>query len=407
MRKKLEEYAELALKIGVNIQEGQKLFINTPIHAVEFTRIIAKKAYEMGVKDVIYSWNDDILSYTRFKNVSMETLEDFPEWTIKQMEDLAEEGAAFLHIISPDPELLKDVDPKKVAAAAKSNSIALKKYREKVMSDENAWCVLAVPSENWAKKVYPDLNKDEAVDKLWKSIFSVARVEEGKSVEDWKNHDINLKNKVEILNLKKFKTLHYKSKGTDLYVEMSPKQIWKAGASITKGGVEFSPNIPTEEVFSMPKKDGVNGVLSSTMPLNYGGNLIDNFKLTFKDGKIVEFTAETGYEILKNLLETDEGAKYLGEIALVPVDSPISNTNTIFYNTLFDENASCHFAFGTAYRSCIEGGTEMTLEELEKNGVNDSLVHVDFMVGSEDLSIDGIDENGALTPIFRNGNWAI
>lgn len=407
MIKKLEEYAELALKIGVNIQEGQKLFINTPIHAVEFVRMITKKAYEMGVKDVIHSWNDDILSYTRFKNISIETLEEFPEWTIKQMEDLAEEGAAFLHVISPDPELLKDIDPKKVAAAAKSNSIALKNYREKVMSDENAWCVLAVPSENWAKKVYPGLDKDEAIDKLWKNIFSVARVEEGKSVKAWKNHDINLKSKVELLNLKKFKTLHYKSKGTDLYVEMSPKQIWKAGASITKGGVEFSPNIPTEEVFSMPKKDGINGVLSSTMPLNYGGNLIDNFKLTFKDGKIVKFTAETGYETLKNLLETDEGAKYLGEIALVPVDSPISNTNTIFYNTLFDENASCHFAFGMAYRSCIEGGTEMTTEELEKNGVNDSLVHVDFMVGSEDLSIDGIDENGGLTPIFRNGNWAI
>lgn len=407
MIKKLEEYAELALKIGVNIQEGQKLFINSPIHAVEFARIITKKAYEMGVKDVIYNWSDDILTHTRFKNITMEALEEFPEWVIKQMEDLAEEGAAFLHVISPDPELLKDIDPKKVAAAAKSNSIALKKYREKVMSDENAWCVLAVPSENWARKVYPNLDKDEAVDKLWKSIFSVSRVEEGLSIKTWKNHDINLKSKVEVLNLKKFKTLHYKSKGTDLYVEMSPKQIWKAGASITKDGVEFSPNIPTEEVFSMPKKDGVNGILSSTMPLNYGGNLIDNFKLTFKDGKIVEFTAEKGYDVLKNLLETDEGAKYLGEIALVPVDSPISNTNTIFYNTLFDENASCHFAFGMAYRSCIEGGTEMSEEELEKNGVNDSLVHVDFMVGSKDLSIDGIEESGIVTPIFRDGNWAI
>lgn len=407
MIKKLEEYAELALKIGVNIQKGQKLFINTPIHAVEFIRIITKKAYGMGVKDVIYNWNDDVLTHTRFKNIAMETLEVFPEWMIKQMEDLAEEGAAFLHIISPDPELLKDIDPKKVAVAAKSNSVALKKYREKVMCDENAWCVLAVPSENWAKKVYPDLEKDEAVDKLWKSIFFTSRVEVGKSVEAWKKHDINLKSKVEVLNLNKFKTLHYKSKDTDLYVEMSPKQIWKAGASITKGGVEFSPNIPTEEVFSMPKKDGVNGILSSTMPLNYGGNLIENFKLTFKDGKIVEFTAETGYEILKNLLETDEGAKYLGEIALVPIDSPISNINTIFYNTLFDENASCHFAFGTAYKSCIVGGTEMTIEELEKNGVNDSLIHVDFMVGSKDLSIDGIDENGDLTPIFINGNWAI
>jgi len=407
MMKKLEEYAELALKTGVNIQRGQKLFINTPIHAVEFVRLITKKAYEMGAEDVIHNWNDDILTYTRFKNISMETLEGFPEWEIKQMEDIAEEGAAFLHIISPDPELLKDVDPKKVATAAKSKSIALKKYRERVMNDENAWCILAVPCENWAKKVYSELGEKEAVDKLWESIFSMARVEEGKSIENWENHNTNLKSKVEVLNFNKFKTLHYKSNGTDLYVEMSPKQIWKAGASTTKGGVTFNANMPTEEVFCMPEKYGINGVLSSTMPLNYGGNLIDNFKLTFKEGKVVDFTAEKGYEILKNLLETDEGAKYLGEIALVPVDSPISNTNTIFYNTLFDENASCHFAFGMAYRSCIEGGTEMSEEELDKNGVNDSLVHVDFMVGSKDLSIDGIDENGTITAIFRDGNWEI
>lgn len=407
MIKKLEEYAELVLKIGVNVQEGQKLFINTPIHAIEFVRIITEKAYKMGIKDVIHSWSDDVLSHTRFKNISMEMLEDFPEWKVRQMEDLSEEGAAFLHIISPDPELLKDIDPKKVATATKSSSIALKKYREKAMNDENTWCVLAVPSENWAKKVYPNLEKDMAIEKLWESIFFTSRVEEGKSVENWKNHDINLKKKIEVLNLKKFKTLHYKSKGTDLYVEMSPKQIWKAGASRTKEGIEFSPNIPTEEVFSMPKKEGVNGTLSSTMPLNYGGNLIDNFKLTFKEGKVVEFTAETGYEILKNLLETDDGAKYLGEIALVPVDSPISNTNTLFYNTLFDENASCHFAFGMAYRSCIEGGTKMTEKELEKNGVNDSLIHVDFMIGSKDLSIDGVEEDGTIIPIFRDGNWVI
>ena len=407
MRKKLEEYAELALKIGVNIQKGKKLFISAPIHAVEFVRIITEKAYKMGVKDIIYNWNDDILTYIRFKNISIETLKDFSKWTTKQMEGLAEEGASFLYVISPDPELLKEIDPKKIATAAKSKSIALKKFAKKEMTDEIAWCVLAVPSENWAKKVYPGIDENKAMDKLWESIFFASRVKEGRSIEEWKNHNVNLKSRVKILNLKKFKILHYKSEGTDLYVEMSPKHIWNAGASITKGGVVFNPNIPTEEVFSMPKKDGINGVLSSTMSLNYGGNLIDNFKLTFKNGKIVEFTAEKGYNILKNLLETDEGAKYLGEIALVPVNSPISNSNTIFYNTLFDENASCHFAFGMAYRSCIEGGTEMTEEELEKNGVNDSLVHVDFMVGSEKLLIDGIDENGEKTTIFRNGNWAL
>jgi aminopeptidase len=407
MEKKLMEYAELALKAGVNLQEGQKLFINTPIQAVEFIRMITKKAYEMGAKDVIYNWNDDKLTHTRFSGIKLETLEEFPEWKVKQMEDLANEGTAFLHVISPDPELLKDIDPKKVATSAKTGSIALKNYREKVMKDENAWCVLAVPSENWASKVYPNKNKEEAIDLLWGNILDMSRVEIGKSVENWVEHNKNLKEKVEILNKKKFEKLHYLSDGTDLYVEMSPKQRWMAGASKTKDGVAFNPNIPTEEVFSMPKKNGVNGTLSSKMPLNYGGNLINDFKLTFKDGKIVDFTASEGYEVLKQLLETDEGAKYLGEVALVPVDSPISNLNTLFYNTLFDENASCHFAFGAAYKSCVEGGTEMNKEELELNGVNDSLVHVDFMVGSKDLAIDGIDGDGTRTPIFRDGNWVI
>jgi len=285
-------------------------------------------------------------------------------------------------------------------------SQVIKGYYEKVLSDKNAWSIVVVPYEAWATKVFPGVFTEEAMDKLMEMILNMCRID-GEAISNWDQHNKNLTEKVNILNENKFTAFHYKSEGTDLMVGMSPKQIWKAGASITKSGVEFSPNIPTEEVFSMPKKYGANGILSSTMPLNYGGNLINNFKLTFKDGKVVEFTAKKGYDVLKNLLETDEGAKYLGEIALVPIDSPISNTNTIFYNTLFDENASCHFAFGAAYRSCIEGGTEMSEEELDKNGVNDSLVHVDFMVGSEDLSIDGIDGSGNVTIVFRNGNWVI
>ena len=404
---RLEEYAELILGAGINIQKGQKLFINTPMHAIEFIRMITKKAFEMGASDVLYNWSDDIITQTRYKNIDIKDLEKFPNWKVEQMEGLANEGAAFLSITSPDPELLKDIDPKKIATASKAGSIGLKNYRDKVMNDENSWCVVAVPSEKWASKVYPNKNKDESMGLLWEAILDMSRVELGRSIKNWDNHDKNLKSKVEVLNSKKFKKIHYKAEGTDLYVEMSPKQIWIAGAGETKGGVKFSPNIPTEEVFSMPSKYGVNGTLSSTMPLNYGGNLIEDFKLTFKDGKVIEFTAEKGYETLKALLETDEGAKYLGEIALVPDDSPISNTNTIFYNTLFDENASCHFAFGAAYKSCIEGGSVMTAKELDESGVNDSLVHVDFMVGSKTLSIDGIDEDGNRTPIFIDGNWAL
>ena len=407
MEKRLREYAELAITTGVNIQKGQKLYINAPIHAVELVRILTKLAYEGGAGEVVHNWIDDELSLLKYSHESIEELSVFPQWKIKQMEDLAGEGAAFLHVISPDPELLKDIDPKKIAESNKANSIGLKAFREKMMNPDNAWSIIAVPNKAWATKVYPDAGVEKAMELLWNSILKCSRVGEERATQNWTEHNAKLKEKTDLMNAKKFAKLHYKSGRTDLMVEMSPKQVWKGGANDTTGGVTFNPNIPSEEVFSMPKRSGVNGVLASTMPLNYGGNLIDNFTLTFKDGRVTEFTAEKGYEILENLLNTDEGARYLGEIALVPVDSPISNLDTIFFNTLFDENASCHFAFGTAYKGCIEGGENMAEDELAENEVNTSLVHVDFMVGAADLNIDGIDEDGNKTPVFIDGNWAI
>lgn len=403
----LNEYANLAIKKGVNLQKGQKLFISSPIHAIELVRIITKVAFENGATDVVHSWLDDELTLLKYKNVTTEEMSIFPEWKTKQMDDLADEGAAFLHVISPDPELLKDIDPAKIAAANKANSLGLKAFREKTMKPDNQWSIIAVPNKVWAEKVYPNISSEKAIKLLWESILKCSRVGDDKAVENWNKHNAKLSEKTVILNNKKFAKLHYKSAKTDLIVEMSPKQVWKGGATNTTKGLPFNPNIPTEEVFSLPKRNGVDGVLASTMPLNYGGNIIDNFTLTFKDGRVVDFTAEKGYEILENLLNTDEGARYLGEIALVPVDSPISNLSTTFYNTLFDENASCHFAFGVAYKGCIEGGESMTEEELAENGVNRSLVHVDFMVGSSDLNIDGIDEDENRTPIFIDGNWAI
>lgn len=407
MKKILTEYANLAIKKGINLQEGQKLCINSPIHAVELVRTLTKIAFENGASDVVHNWLDDELTLLKYENVTLEDLSVFPAWKTKQMDDLAEEGAAFLHVISPDPELLKDIDPKKIAGANKANSLGLKAFREKTMKPDNQWSIIAVPNKVWAEKVYADVSEDKAMEMLWESILKCSRVGDDKAVENWNEHNSKLAEKTAILNSKKFSKLHYKSSKTDLMVEMSPKQVWKGGATDTTTGLPFNPNIPTEEVFSLPKRNGVNGVLASTMPLNYGGNLIDNFTLTFKDGKVIDFTAEKGYEILENLLNTDEGARHLGEIALVPVDSPISNLNTTFYNTLFDENASCHFAFGVAYKGCIEGGENMDEEELAENGVNTSLVHVDFMVGSSDLNIEGIDADGNRTPIFVNGNWAL
>lgn len=402
----LEKYAELTVKIGVNIQKGQTLVINAPLPAVQFVRAVAKKAYEAGAKNVHVDWSDEELTLIKYTNAPDEAFTEYPMWRAEGYEQMAKEGAAFLSIHASNPDLLKGVNPERIAVANKTASKALAGYRSYTMADKCAWCVVSVPTKEWAKKVFPDLSEEEAVEKLWGNIFKSTRADKEDPVAAWEEHTNNSNSKLEYLNSKKFKKLHYKSPVTDLTVELPEKHIWAGAGSINEKGVYFVPNMPTEEVFTMPKRDGVNGFVKSTKPLNYGGNLIENFTLKFENGKVVDFSAEAGYETLKKLIETDEGSHSLGEVALVPFNSPISNTNIIFYNTLFDENASCHFALGKAYPTNLEGGTQMSTEELLKNGANDSLTHVDFMVGSPDLSIDGETYDGKVMPIFKDGNWA-
>ena len=403
----LNEYAELCVKVGINLQKGQPLVINAPIEGAEFVRLVARHAYELGAKQVHVNWNDEVLSKMKYENAPMEVFENFPKWYADGLEEFAEDGAGFLSIYSEDPELLKEIDPKKIAANNKSASMALKGFRKYTMNDINAWCVMSIPTKGWAKRVFPDVSEDEAMEKLWDAIFMATRMDLEDPIKAWEDHLSNLEEKVKFLNKKNFRKLHYKSSnGTDLEVELPKGHIWAGGGGKNVKDVFFVANMPTEEVFTMPLRTGVNGVVYSTKPLNYGGNLINNFKLTFENGKVVDFEAEEGYEVLKDLFALDEGAKHLGEVALVPFDSPISNSNIIFLNTLFDENASCHFAFGKAYPTNIEGGENMTDEELEKAGVNDSLTHVDFMVGSKNLSIIGETKDGEKVQIFENGNWA-
>lgn len=406
LKKNLEKYADLAVKVGINAQKGQELVILAPISAADFVRIIAKKAYEAGVKNLHVDWNDEELSLIKFMNAPEEAFKEYPMWRAKGLEELAEKGASFLSISAQNPDLLKDVNPELVALQNKTNAIALQNWRKYIQSGKVTWTIVSVPTKEWSQKIFPELSEDERVMKLWENIFKVTRVDTENPVESWNNHLKNLNTKLDFLNGKKFKKLHYKSKITDLLVELPEKHLWVGGGLKTQNGVDFVPNMPTEEVFTMNLKTGVNGVLGSTKPLNYGGNVIENFTLTFKDGKIIDFTAEKGYDTLKGLIETDEGSRYLGEVALVPHHSPVSDTNIIFYNTLFDENASNHFAIGNAYPLCIEGGAAMTKEELEKNGANTSLTHVDFMIGSEDMDIDGETPDGEIIPVFRNGNWA-
>jgi aminopeptidase len=403
----LEKYATLIVKTGLNIQKGQTLVINSPIEGASFTRLIAQTAYQAGARDVVISWKDELFSKIRFINAPEEVFDEFPTWQKELYLSYVHQGAAFLSISASDPELMKDVNPERMVKAQKASTTSLKEYRERLMSNKNTWCVVSIPTSSWAKKVFPDLSEAEAVERLWEEIFKAVRVDTDDAVTAWEQHKAKLKTSMDFLNSNEFKSLHFKnSLGTDLIVELPENHIWLGGSEYTPDGIEFIANMPTEEVFTLPKKTGVNGTVVSSLPLNYNGNLIEQFSLTFKAGKIVDFNAKKGYEILKNLIETDEGSHYLGEVALVPYDSPISRTKTLFFNTLFDENASCHLAIGKAYPVCIKDSENLEKEQLEKLEVNDSLVHEDFMIGTEDLEIIGITSEGKEIPVFKAGNFA-
>jgi aminopeptidase len=403
----LEKYAELAVKLGVNVQPGQTLIINADISTAPFIRKVAQKAYQAGAKLVQIEWSDEAVTRIRYDHAPDESFTSFPEWRADMFERAYEEGAALLAVTSMNPDLLNGVDPVRISNLQKATGAAAKRYQRFIQSDSINWSVIAVPSDAWAAKVFPDADSSERIDKLWNAIFQSTRVLLDNPVAAWKEHSYALNTKVAYLNQQKFKALHYTAPGTDLTVELAEKHLWIGPESTNNQGARFIANMPTEEVFTTPLKTGVNGTVKSTKPLNYRGTLINNFSLTFEKGRIVNCYAEEGYDTLKNLIETDAGSHYLGELALVPHDSPISNTNIIFYNTLFDENASHHFAIGNAYSFCIEGGKEMSTEELEQNGSNTSMTHVDFMIGSHDMDIDGITKEGNRVPLFRKGNWVI
>ncbi|WP_099159325.1 aminopeptidase [Virgibacillus ndiopensis] len=401
-----EKYAELALKTGVNLQKNQALMINAPIEGADFTKIVVRKAYELGAKDVHINWVDDELTLLKYENAPDEVIADYPEWKVKLHDSFAEDGAAVLNIRSTNPDLLKDIDPSRVAKANKAAAEAMKNFRQYTMNDRITWSIISIPTGDWAQKIFPDKSKEDAVASLWDAIVKIVRVDKDDPIAAWDAHNETLKTARELLNKKNYKKLIFKAPGTNLEMDLPEGHIWKGGSAVSEKGITFNPNMPTEEVFSMPHKYGVNGTVSSTKPLNYGGSLIDNFSLTFKEGKVVDFKAEQGENTLKHLLDTDEGARRLGEVALVPHESPVSQSGLIFYNTLFDENASCHIALGKAYPTNLEGGAAMDENELDKHGVNDSLTHVDFMIGSEKLDIDGVKEDGSTEAVFRNGTWA-
>ncbi|WP_099221832.1 aminopeptidase [Listeria costaricensis] len=403
---KLAKYAELIVKVGVNVQADQKVVVSANLDAAPLVRLITKFAFENQAKDVIVNWNDEAVTRERYVNAPLSVFEEAPEFRAKERTELAKEGACFISIASDDPDLLKGVSGEKISANQKSMGKVLVEFRELMMSNTVSWTVVAAASSGWAKKVFPDKPENEQVDALWDAIFETTRVNTPDPVATWKKHDETLNNKADELNDKQFKTLHYQAPGTDLYIGLPDDHIWVGAGSYNKKGHEFMANMPTEEVFCCAERNRVDGYVSSTKPLSYGGNIIDNFKLTFENGRIVNVEAEKGQEILENLIATDEGSHYLGEVALVPDPSPISQSGILFFNTLFDENASNHLAIGSAYAFNIKGGEEMSRDELEKRGVNTSLTHVDFMIGSDKMNIDGITKSGETLPVFRNGDWA-
>lgn len=401
----LDRYADLVARIGLNVQKGQNLWINANLESAPFARKVVQKAYLAGAKNVYLDWYDEAVSRTKYELAPDEAFLEVPMWRIRGLEELMEGGGAYLQIYASNPDLLKGIPTERVATANKVSAKASEGFRSYIYKGTNVWAMASVPTPSWASKLFPELPVQEAVDALWDLIFQVNRVYEEDSIAAWEKHLAFLTERMNALNAKRYKYLHYRAPGTNLRIELPEGHIWKAATSEIPSGVQYVPNMPTEEVFTLPHRDGVNGTVASTLPLNYMGNVIDKFSLTFENGRIVSFTAEEGYETLKQLIEMDEGAHYLGEVALVPHHSPISDLGIIFYNTMFDENASCHLAIGNAYPYTLEGGTAMTPEELDRHGVNRSLAHVDFMMGSGELDIDAETADGTVEPLFRKGNW--
>ncbi|MFM1580608.1 aminopeptidase [Helcococcus bovis] len=401
----LKKYAELIIKVGANVGKGDIISIGCPVERAEFARMLTESAYKAGAKEVVINWVDGQISRLSLEHSPIEVLENIPQYVYDRMESYAVRGQKRIAISAEDPELLKGIDPEKLMRYSKAQSEKFQPLRKYSMNDINSWTVVSVPTEAWAKKVFP--NSEDPQKDLWDAIFKTTRVYLDNPVEAWENHLETLLTKANWLNEQNFKYLQYKaSNGTDLQIELPEGHIWTAASSTNARGERFVPNMPTEEVFTLPHKDGVNGVVYSSKPLVYNGNVIDEFWLKFENGRVVDFDAKVGKETLSSIFEKDERGRYLGEVALVPFDSPISNSNILFYNTLFDENASCHLAFGKAYPTTIKNGENMSDEELAEHGVNDALVHEDFMVGTKDLDIVGIKHDGNKVDVFKNGNWA-
>lgn len=404
----MNKYAELIVKKGVNLQKGQKLVVTADVECASLVKAIAKEAYKAGALDVIAHYVDEDITRLRYEHNDVDYFKKVPDYLVELRNKYALEHAAVVTITSENPDGFKGIDPLKMATYSKAMHEQAKTFYDHLDLGIDRWCIVGAPSLKWANKVFPDMNNQEATEALWKAIYHVCYVDTKDPLNAWEMHRASFEERVKTLNEMSIDYLHYtNSLGTDLKVYMNKDYLFAGGGSFTTDGVYSFPNMPTEEIFTSPDYRKTEGIVYSSLPLNHGGSLVNDFYIQFHEGRVVDFDAKTGKDVLASIIDTDDGAHYLGEVALVPVDSPISEMGLLFYNTLFDENAACHLALGKGFNECIKGGYEMTKEELYKHGVNDSFTHVDFMIGTKDLDIVAVTQDGKTVQIFKNGQFVI
>ncbi|MGM9969095.1 MAG: aminopeptidase [Anaeroplasma sp.] len=404
----LRNYARLIVRTGANVQKGQQVVINASVDDAYFVKYVVEEAYKAKASRVTVEWSCQDITKMNYKHQSVKTLTELPEWVLKKREYAVEHLPAMIHILSEDPDGLKGIDQEKLLKVQRVVGPVMMKYRE-AMDNKYQWTIVGIPGEAWAKKIFPHLNKKQAIEALWDAIFKVTRVY-GDALENWDKHNANLAEKSSKLNDLHIKTLKYSSaNGTDFTVGLKECMKFEAGGAYTLGGVYYNPNMPTEECFTSPDKTTANGIVYATKPLSVHGVLVDNFAFRFENGKVVEVLCDNNdhKDVLEKLISTDEGAAMLGEVALVPFDSPINQTGLLFYNTLYDENACCHLAIGRAFNECIRDYEKLSEEEIEAVDLNKSMIHVDFMIGTDDLSIVAETYDGKTVQIFKDGTWAL
>ncbi|MBB5753564.1 aminopeptidase [Prosthecomicrobium pneumaticum] len=403
---KLDRLAEVAVKVGLRLERGQDLFLTAPIAALPLVRRIAAHAYAAGAGLVTPLFSDEEVTLARYRHAPAESFDRAPAWLYEGVAKAFSANTARLAIVGDNPMLLSGEDPQKVSRANKANALAYQPALEKIAGFDINWNIVAYPGTAWARQVFPDLGEAEAVGKLAEAIFAASRVDVADPVGAWAAHNAELKRRTQWLNAQRFDALHYVGPGTDLVIGLADDHEWQGGASTAKNGITCNPNIPTEEVFTTPHARRVEGHVASTKPLSYQGTLIDDIAVRFEGGRIVEARARRGEDVLQKVLDTDDGARRLGEVALVPHSSPISKGGLLFYNTLFDENAACHIALGQCYSKCFLDGASLSPDEIAAKGGNKSLIHIDWMIGSGTLDIDGLRPDGSRVPVFRAGEWA-